>query len=393
MNDPTADLDRRVDQELAEEFEVLRVLGEGKTARVYLARERQLRRLVAVKVMLPHLAADEVAPLRFAREAQSAARIAHTNVTSVYQVGKLADGTPYLVMEHVEGGTLADRVEAVGPFGPEEATAVIHDLASALAAAHRRGIIHRDVKPSNVLWKSETGRAMLTDFGLAAVEPSPDHTTRHLTRFGEVIMGDVTFTSPEQLLGEPVSGASDVYAVGCLAWFLLTGQGPFEGKSVMDVAGKHLKAEPPDLRDVPGVPAKLAAWVGRALAKTPGHRPTASDIMEATSADSLASDDSEPDFVLFRALRKRRFVQIMVAYGAVGLGLIEVADSLGQNGIGPPFLYRLVLALYLVGFGAAGVVGWFHGEKGRQEVGKIEVMLLALVGVIAVATSWWVVTR
>lgn len=389
MSPSLAEVKDQLARELAPRFELVRVLGEGKMAQVFLAREKELRRMVAIKVLRAELARDDVAPLRFAREGQSAARISHPNVTAVHGVGKLADGTPYLVMEHVEGGSLAERVHAVGPFPPEEARRVLHDVASALAAAHRRGIVHRDVRPANVLWKAETRQAVLTDFGLAAVEPSPDHTTRHLTRSGEVVMGDVSFVSPEQLMGEDVSGASDIYALGGLAWFLLTGHGPFEGRSAVDVAGKHLKSPPPDLMTVPGVPRHLAQLVFRCLAKNPSHRPTAEDVAKATGSSTSGTDAPGIDF--FGALKKRRFVQVLLAYSVSGWVLLQVVDQLGQNGIVPPVAYAVTLGLFAVGFVAATVVAWFHGEKGRQEVGALEKAIYVLLAGVAVAVTWLII--
>ena len=393
MKGDLRELKARLNRELAPRFEVLKPLGEGKNARVFLARESELRRLVAIKVLRAELARDEVAPLRFAREAQSAGRIAHPNVTAIYQVGRLSDETPYLIMEHVDGGSIAERVEAVGPFQPMDAKSVIHDVASALAAAHRRGIVHRDVRPSNVLWKAETGQALLTDFGLAAVEPSADHTTRHLTRSGEVVMGDVTFTSPEQLTGDDVSGASDMYALGGLAHFLLTGRGPFEGRSAVEVASKHLKAEPPNFSTIPGLHAGLAALLAKCMAKNPAHRPTADDVANATSAHAPElTVDGESSENLWEALRKRRFVQFLGAYIVGGWVVIQVVDALGQNGVVPEAAFRVALTLFLVGFAAVGVVGWFHGEKGRQEFRKLEAALLGLIVLVAIAVSWWVVS-
>ncbi|MGI9627319.1 MAG: serine/threonine-protein kinase [Longimicrobiales bacterium] len=393
MSSDPSDLKARLTEELAPQFEVVRRLGESNMATIFLAREAELRRMIAVKVLKPELAQDEVAPLRFAREGQSAARISHPNVTSVYQVGKLSDETPYLIMEHVEGGTLEERVEAIGPFSVDDAKKVIHDIASALAAAHRRGIIHRDVRPSNVMWKAETGRALLTDFGLAAVEPSADHTTRHLTRTGEVVMGDVTFVSPEQLMGESVTGASDIYSLGGLASFLLTGHGPFVGKSAVDVASKHLKAEPPDLNVEAGVPSGLAGLIRRCLSKNAAHRPTAEDVAAATAAGAVSqveADSYEMPFIT--ALKKRRFVQILMVYGVAGGTLMGLADQLSQNAIIPQSAYALTLGLVVVGFAAACVVAWFHGEKGHQQVSKLEVVLLTVIALVAVLVSWIILT-
>ncbi|MEO5510091.1 MAG: serine/threonine-protein kinase, partial [Longimicrobiales bacterium] len=164
----TGALDERVRTELLPDLEVLRSLGTGTSANVYLARETSLQRLVAVKVLRPSVAADDILRRRFEREAQSAARIVHSHVTAVYRVGHLSDNVPYIVMEYVEGRTLADMMESGVGVEPGQARAMLCAIASALAAAHERGIVHRDVRPGNVL-VDRAGRAVLGDFGIAAL--------------------------------------------------------------------------------------------------------------------------------------------------------------------------------------------------------------------------------
>ncbi len=389
MNENIKALLAQLNKELAPEFEIIRLLGEGKVARVVLARESALRRMVAIKVLRPELANEEVTKLRFAREAQSAARISHPNVTSVYQVGKLSDDTPFLVMEYVKGVNLAERLEQIGALPPTEARRVIHELASALEQAHRRGIVHRDVGLRNVLWNSETGQAILTDFGLAAVEPSPDHGTQALTRPGEVITGDMTCASPEQLRGETVSGASDVYALGALGYFLLTGSGPFQGKTAVQLAMQHMEAAPPELPEGSGIPRRLARLLHSCLAKEPMHRPTARDVARSTSEEDEHGSPvaRETGNGLWADFRSRRIVQVMGTYTVGAWALLQIPAQLEEQALVPEVTYDVSLGLVVVGWFAAAILGWFHGEKGRQDVSKLEIVLLVLVAAAGVVVT------
>ena len=207
--------------ELAPDFQIVRLLGEGSMANVYLAREQELQRMVAIKVMKAELAGDETARKRFEREARSAAKIHHHNVTAVYRVGSLEDETPFIVMEHIEGRNLSDALQAEGAMDIEQACNVLGQLASALAAAHENGIVHRDVRPANVVRERDSDRVVLTDFGIAGILDTGADSVTRLTQQGQ-LLGDPRYMSPEQLLGDPLTDESDVYSLGILGYEILT---------------------------------------------------------------------------------------------------------------------------------------------------------------------------
>jgi serine/threonine-protein kinase len=169
---------------------------------------------------------DSTARRRFEREASSAAALIHPNIASVYRVGHLRDGTPFIVMRYAEGRTLEDVLRSTGPLDEATVRTILLQLASALVEAHRKGVIHRDVRPGNVVWTRETGEAVLMDFGLAAVIESGSVVHTRLTRTGQQL-GSLEYMSPEQFRQERVTPATDIYSLGILAYELLTGQGPY----------------------------------------------------------------------------------------------------------------------------------------------------------------------
>lgn len=261
--------------EFAPDFELLREIGRGTVGAVYLAREPALKRLVAIKVLLPDLAAEESVRLRFEREAQAAARIQHPNVATAFRFGRTRSGLPWFVMPYIAGGSLEDRLAASGPLPMPEARKVIAQIASALAAAHRLGLVHRDVRPANILYDREADRVLLTDFGLAAVLESGDETGLRLTRPGEQL-GSAAYASPEQLRGETVTERADVYSLGVVAFELLTGRLPFDPSQSVFAART---AEPLRLRSVlPDADEKLEALIGRCLNQRPEQRPYANEL-------------------------------------------------------------------------------------------------------------------
>lgn len=265
---------------LPSELEVVRPLAEGRQARVYLAREPALGRLVAVKVLAPGAAADTVALRRFQREARALARIRHPNVAPVYRVGALADGAWYLVLPYIDGGSLEDRLAARGPLPLPEARKVLAQLAGALAAAHRLGIVHRDVRPANVLYDRDSDRSILVDFGTAGLQESGDSAEARLTRPGEQL-GMPAYASPEQLRGDVATDRSDVYSLGVVAFEILAGRLPFEAATPLEMTAAHMEAQPPSLATLrPDVPAELDALVRRCLNKRPEQRPWAEEVVE-----------------------------------------------------------------------------------------------------------------
>ncbi|MDP9398865.1 MAG: Stk1 family PASTA domain-containing Ser/Thr kinase [Actinomycetota bacterium] len=261
--------DPLVGQLLDGRYAVQSRLARGGMASVYLALDTRLDRVVAVKVMHPALAADEQFVARFIREAKAAARLSHPNVVSVYDQGTERD-TPvavFLVMEYVEGRTLRDLLHDRGRLGPREALDLLEPVLAALGAAHQAGLVHRDVKPENVLL-ADDGRIKVADFGLARAVTAVSGPTRGL------LMGTAAYLSPEQVERGVADPRADVYAAGLLLFELLTGRPPYDGESALQVAYRHVHEDvPPPSRVVPGLGPELDELVARATARDPDARP------------------------------------------------------------------------------------------------------------------------
>jgi serine/threonine protein kinase len=254
-----------VDQLVAERYQLLDRIGSGGAAVVYRARDTRLDRTVAVKLLRDDHAADRDFLTRFEREARIAAGLNHSNIVPVYDYGPHG-ATAFIAMQHIEGGNLKDALRARGPFEPRAAIEIAEQVLSALAAAHARGLVHRDVKPQNVLLTGE-GRAMLTDFGIAQAS-----TAGELTQVGTTI-GSAAYMAPEQALGRPVGPATDIYGVGLLLYELLTGQPPFGTGTPVEVAFRQVNEvprPPGELRS--GIPQALESIVMKALEKDPAAR-------------------------------------------------------------------------------------------------------------------------
>jgi hypothetical protein len=274
--DPLAELLRTA---LQPSFLLVRRLGIGGMGSVYLAREPSLRRLVAVKVLAPDLAANAAYRTRFEREAQAVAGFSHPNVVAIHGVGELGDGTPYFVMQYVSGRSLAARIDAEGPLEVDEARRITGEVASALAAAHAKGIIHRDIKPANILYDDESGRALVSDFGIAAViSGAPGVADTRLTQTGMAI-GTPQYMSPEQLLSEAPTDRTDVYALGLLGYEMVSGSGPFAATSPQELIAAHLRDTPKALSRVrPDMDPEFERLVAACLDKDPKRRPSAADV-------------------------------------------------------------------------------------------------------------------
>ena len=385
-----ATLRHRLEKELSPTHQLLRPIGRGSMSRVFLAREPHLKRLVAVKALSPDLYNDAAARQRFQREAQSAARINHPNVCTVYTVGSLEDGTPYFVSPFIKGTTLTQRLKAEGRLGTEEVRQVVREVASALAAAHKLGIIHRDVRPDNVLREEDTGRHYLSDFGIAGVLETGDEEEPKITSTGEVL-GNPAYISPEQVQGRPLTDRADVYSLGIMAHQLLTGHPPPPSKS--PAGDRESNIIPPNLaplREYIGTSdPDLADLITRCLAMDPASRPAAADISRKCEdrARELELRGAMPDTVpesagnFLSLLMERRFLQIIGAYIAGGWLFIEATDQLEDRGYLPEPAYDLALNTALFGFLAANILAWYHGRKGRQGMTRMEKALLALVAV------------
>jgi serine/threonine-protein kinase len=243
-------------------------LARGGMATVYEAVDSRLDRTIALKVMHANLAEDEEFVHRFIREAKSAARLSHPNVVAVYDQGADA-GHVFLAMEHVSGRTLRDLIRERGPLSPRQALEVIEPVLAALGAAHRAGIIHRDVKPENVLLSDE-GRVKVADFGLARTTTG----ATSLTATTGVLLGTVAYLSPEQVERGIADARSDVYAAGILLYEMLTGRKPYDGESAIQVAYRHVHEDvPPPSALVPLLPPVLDEVVARATSRDPDQRP------------------------------------------------------------------------------------------------------------------------
>ncbi len=245
-------------------YRVLSRLGSGGMADVYLAEDQLLGRSLAVKVLHHHFAEDQEFVERFRREASSAAGLSHPNIVAIFDRGEW-DGTYYIAMEYVPGRSLKELVREQGPLDPVVAIDIVTQILQAARFAHARGVIHRDLKPHNVILDEE-GRARVTDFGIAQAGASD------MTMTGS-IMGTAQYLSPEQAQGHVVSAASDLYAVGVILYELLTGAVPFDGDTAVAIAFKQVSAQPPAPSAAnPGVPPMLDEIVLRALAKDPAAR-------------------------------------------------------------------------------------------------------------------------
>ncbi len=383
--------------ELSPSLEVLRPIGQGSMAEVFLAREPHLKRLVAVKVLSPHLYSDQKARKRFEREAQAAARINHPHVCTVYRVGSLSDGTPFLVSPFVKGTTLDQRLKAEGRLGAPEVRRVVREVASALAAAHRMGIIHRDVRPDNVLRADETGRHSLCDFGIAGILETGEEKEPKLTQSGE-ILGHPAYISPEQMEGMPLTDRADIYSLGILAHQLLTGHPPPPRDDLSRSPGKggtSVGLEP--LEDFLGdADPELVELIGQCLATDPAHRPRAADVELRLSEDRRSPAQKKVDELvevnILKLLLKKRIPQLLGTYIAGGWIALEAAWGWEVRG-GPEWLDPVVSNSLPFGFLATSIIGWFHGEKGRQKMPSVEKWLLWTLAVGWVATMAWTLFR
>src|SRR6185295_6966112 len=249
-------------------YELIRELAQRGPAAVYLARHRESGKLVAIKAMQARYLDDADALQRFAREARTVADLNHPNIVRTEAIEQFGDRAVAIIMEYMAGGTVRDRLREYGAFSAEDAESVLRDVAAALGYAHRRGIVHRDVRPENVFLEKSTGRALLADFGIARriEEDAP------ITLLG-ASLGTPQYMSPEQIDGSELDGRSDIYSLGVLGWELLTGKRPWAGANLYGVIYKQKHEELPRITSLrPRVPANLLFAIEGALVKDRDRR-------------------------------------------------------------------------------------------------------------------------
>jgi hypothetical protein len=328
---------------VAGRYAIERELGRGGMGVVFLARDLALDRLVAIKLLPPELAASAERRARFLREARTAARLSHPNIVPIHAVEE-SDGLVFFVMGYVAGETLGERVRRQGRLPAAEVTQVVREVAWALAYAHRQGVVHRDVKPENILLEREGGRAMVTDFGIAQVRGDAADTPA-----GQVV-GTARAVSPEQAAGEPVDGRSDLYSLGTTAYLACTGQWPFDGESAASVLAQHLTQTPPSILELrPDLPVPLAHAIERCLAKAPEDRFASGEELAAALGTTLPALAVTPAPVAKAARELHELGTDMGGYGSVLL--LVVVSVINWPFLAPGGLADAFLALMRIGVG------------------------------------------
>ena len=330
-------------------YSLERELGRGGMGVVFLARDVALDRLVAIKLLPPDLAHREDLRALFLREARTAARLSHPNIVPIHAVEEQGD-LVFFVMTYVDGETLGARVRRGGPLPAAEVMRVTQEVAWALAHAHAHGVVHRDVKPDNILLERDTGRALVTDFGIARVVQSLDPA-------GGAPTGTPQYMSPEQARGEAVDGRSDLYSLGVTAYFAAAGRLPFESWSPHTLLMMHAEQTPPPVRAAaPRLPGDFAGAVDRLLAKAPGDRFESGDALAAAIGEARGAVGTVPAAV-------RRYVQtaeriggevapLAITAGSVIAGF-EVMKLFAGDFLGIATSIEFVLAAALLGVAGA----------------------------------------
>jgi serine/threonine-protein kinase len=349
----------------SERYELNHLIARGGMAEVYRARDRLLDRPVALKVLFPELSVDRSFVERFRREAQAAANLSHPNIVPVFDWGE-DSGTYFIVMEFVDGRPLSSILKSAGPLSAERTADVGAHVAAALGYAHKHGVIHRDVKPGNVLI-TDDGQVKVTDFGIARAI----NTEESLTQTGAV-MGTATYFSPEQAEGLGVDARSDIYSLGVVMFEMATGRPPFLGETPVAVASKHVRDHPPAPRELnPAIPPTFEAIILKSMAKDPAHRYATAEELRA---DLLRFNEG-------RTVSAMTDATAMLAAGAVGaattqaFGTVDGLDATQavaatsaaedevpeeEGGSHRTRTYAIVLAILLI---ALLVAGYFLGRS------------------------------
>ena len=358
---------------LAGRYSIDRELGRGGMGIVYLAREVHLDRLVAIKLLPPAKAVDSTLRERFLREARLAAKLSHPNIIPIHAVEDTGEFVFY-VMAFIDGETLAHRVRTRGPCAASEGTRILREVAWALAYAHDQGLVHRDVKPDNILLEGSTNRVLVADFGIAAA----------MDDALEGVSGTPEFMSPEQALGARLDARSDLYSLGATAFYAFSGRFPFEGATATEILARQVTEAPPALGTLgTTVPRKVASLIDRCLAKDPAHRPPNAQALAEELGVAIERRRELP--VALRAFVKR--TSRINGGGTIVTGLALVGASTLTSAwfgagaglatfwgvaIGGPFAYFISAARRLLrqGFDHADIGPAFRSEidQAREEL-------------------------
>ena len=331
------ELGARLQAALGDAYSVEGRLGAGGFAVVFLVRDVHLKRKLAVKVLSPDVIASHSVLERFRREAETIAQLSHPHIVPLHFIGQ-KDDLVYLVMEAVEGGSLADRLQREKQLPIDDASRIFSEVASALAHAHKRGVVHRDIKPQNVLLDAESGRALVTDFGIARTAEGGS-----LTATGMVV-GTPAYLSPEQVTGEPSDHRADIYALGVMMYEMVAGQPPFTGPTPTAVLMKRLGGPPPPLKGMRSdVPPQLEELVDACLQTDPADRiQNAADITRALTGHSPVSGGHTTSTGLRmrkKAARPKSTLVVVGAAGVVVIGAVIAALTIGGTAE-PPVVAR-----------------------------------------------------
>jgi len=390
LADAPEDDDPLIGASLGESYEIVRVLGEGGMGKVYEARHRRLpNKRFAIKMLHRELGREPEVVARFQREAEAVSAIEHESVVGVYDVNRTSDGRPYIVQELLEGEDLGKHLERVGRLAPGAAVHVVRQICRALAAAHRRGIVHRDVKPENVflLGDPSAPTVKMVDFGISKL----DEGQSGLTKTG-VVMGTPAYMAPEQARGERVDARADIYAVGAILYRALTGRKPYEGLDPMATLTAVLCEDPPRPRSLaPNIPEALELALQRAMAKDPGERWPRIEELDL----ALAPFDPSASATLLAARAARAADaddKTMLAHEAatlLGAAQAETATKHAKRarpGLVVHSLSILALSLFVLGDAMLGVVRLIGDLSHGPSTGQI-VLAAVLAGVLLAAPT------
>lgn len=317
-------------------------LGRGGMGIVYLAREVVLDRPVALKVLPPELARQPTFRERFLREARTAARLSHPHIVPIHAVDEAGEFV-FFAMAYIEGETLGERVRGRGPLPPAEAARILREVAWALGYAHAQNVVHRDVKPDNILLEADTGRALVMDFGIAGVMSV--HSSGHTSE----VVGTVEFMSPEQASGEPADGRGDLYSLGVVGHYALTGRLPFQGETAAATLAQHLTRPAPPVHAVaPGVPAPLVRALDRCLAKDPDARFASGEDLASALGGALQREKEVPKAI--RAFLEETRAQGVTLTTSLAWGAWTGAWTVGGIALGEPAWVTAGIGAFAAGF-------------------------------------------